>query len=143
MYRLFKGTVAEYRALHDWVARELGKPMECENCDIPANKYEWANISGEYLKDLSDWARLCTRCHRTIEKNIDDYSHLTKYGEEHHSWSGDYCRAGHKRTVENTRYRFYKNYKLAKKPGNKVSRVCRDCQKIYKLRHVSKKKESI
>lgn len=59
---------ANYFSIHDWVKIRLGKPSECENCGITdAKKYEWANISGLYLRDLSDWARLCVTCHRLID----------------------------------------------------------------------------
>jgi len=65
---LFKGSAREYNMLHRWVARNLGKPSECENCGrTDATKYHWANISGEYLWDLSDWARLCPNCHALID----------------------------------------------------------------------------
>lgn len=67
----WKGNNVGNKSLHQWVTRKLGKPSECENCStITAKKYEWANISGEYKRDLSDWARLCTRCHRLF----DDHS---------------------------------------------------------------------
>lgn len=61
----WKGDSVGYVALHDWVARYLGKPRECEECGTKtAKKYEWANTSGEYKRDLKDWIRLCTSCHR-------------------------------------------------------------------------------
>lgn len=59
---------AGYFSLHDWVKKRLGRPSLCENCGTTeAKKYEWANLSGECLRDLSDWARLCTTCHRLID----------------------------------------------------------------------------
>ena len=60
----FQGTPAEYRALHYWVSKQLGKPRECWECGTTdATYYDWSNVSGLYLKDLSDWRRLCRRCH--------------------------------------------------------------------------------
>lgn len=54
-----------YDALHEWVERWKGKPRECESCgDRKSRFYDWANKSGEYLRDLDDWLRLCRRCHR-------------------------------------------------------------------------------
>lgn len=69
---LFKGpfsTYSEYRSLHQWVARRLGTPQLCENCDNASGStiFDWANISGEYQKDLSDWARLCRWCHQNFD----------------------------------------------------------------------------
>lgn len=64
----YKGNKVSYYGLHAWVARWLGKPSYCENCESTDKKrYEWANISGEYLRDLSDWARLCKSCHCLID----------------------------------------------------------------------------
>lgn len=57
---------AKYSAIHKWVAKQLGQPLECENCGISGSnpyQFHWANISGDYTRDLSDWARLCARCH--------------------------------------------------------------------------------
>lgn len=60
----WKGDKANYYSLHHWVERWLGSPSECENCGTTeASRYEWANISGEYKRDLADWARLCKQCH--------------------------------------------------------------------------------
>lgn len=56
-----------YSAVHKWITYHYGAPAFCENCDIPAKRYHWANLSGEYLRDISDWARLCVRCHVLID----------------------------------------------------------------------------
>lgn len=53
-----------YRGIHNWVERRLGKPSVCSNCHtIDSKRYHWANISGEYKRDISDWVRLCVSCH--------------------------------------------------------------------------------
>lgn len=58
------GTSYGYRAAHKWVERRLGKPEGCSHCGTKEpRKYQWANLSGEYKKDLSDWIRLCIPCH--------------------------------------------------------------------------------
>jgi hypothetical protein len=64
----WKGENAGYGSKHKWVRRVLGVPSLCENCDTTeAKRFEWANLSGEYKRDISDWARLCTSCHRLID----------------------------------------------------------------------------
>lgn len=66
----WRGDTVKYIALHQWVARKLGKPMMCENCGNDAlqpRQYNWANVSGEYKRDISDWARLCVSCHHLID----------------------------------------------------------------------------
>lgn len=55
-----------YRNLHKWVIGALGRPTKCEHCGkdgLTGRKIHWANKSGKYIKDKSDWARLCVRCH--------------------------------------------------------------------------------
>ena len=64
----WKGEEVGYVALHEWVERNLGRPAKCEFCKtIDAKKFEWANKSGEYKRDLSDWVRLCTMCHNKYD----------------------------------------------------------------------------
>lgn len=66
----WKGEDVSYSGLHYWVARHLGKPQHCEQCGRTrgTKRYEWANKSGEYKRDLSDWLRLCVPCHRTMDR---------------------------------------------------------------------------
>ena len=81
----WKGDKVGYFALHKWIQRKLGKPQKCENpsCFYPrpykdrhehgklmfsSKKYEWANVSGEYKRDFSDWIRLCVSCHVAYDK---------------------------------------------------------------------------
>ncbi len=67
----WKGDKVSYRSLHYWVQRHLGKPKKCEDCgitDLRPRQYHWANISGKYMRDLSDWKRLCVKCHRKFDK---------------------------------------------------------------------------
>ena len=61
----WKGDNVGYGGLHAWVRRKLGTPQNCARCGTTtAKRYEWANISGEYRRDITDWIRLCTSCHR-------------------------------------------------------------------------------
>lgn len=61
----WKGDQVGYFALHAWLKRERGRPSKCEQCGTKsAKRYEWANTSGRYLRDFSDWRRLCVSCHR-------------------------------------------------------------------------------
>lgn len=119
-------TLHQYQYLHQWVASELGKDSLCENCGSTESKYyDWANISGEYRKDLSDWARLCRQCHHLF----DNFGYKVS-GDKHYRWSGDYCSKGHQRTEENTYWRYKKTY-----TENTISltkmRVCRPCKRAY------------
>lgn len=51
-----------------WVELHKGKPSLCEHCGTTeAKKFEWANISKKYKRELDDWIRLCTKCHRKFD----------------------------------------------------------------------------
>lgn len=70
---LWKGKNVSYTGLHQWVARKLGKPSKCKYCGTTnAKKFEWANISRKYFRNLEDWIRLCTSCHRKYDYKRTD-----------------------------------------------------------------------
>lgn len=58
---------AEYQKIHRWVIKQLGKAVKCVN-GCKSSKYEWSNISRNYLKDLSDWEQVCSKCHKKRDK---------------------------------------------------------------------------
>ena len=53
----------KYRKLHTWVESKKGKPKKCCFCKKETGRFHWANISGLYLDNLSDWMELCVSCH--------------------------------------------------------------------------------
>lgn len=63
----WRGDNVRYFALHAWVSRHRGKASRCENPDCKSRnpkRFEWANVSGEYNRDLNDFISLCITCHR-------------------------------------------------------------------------------
>lgn len=111
IYKKFKGTESQYTVLHNWVRSRLGRPSLCENCGTTvAARFEWANVSDNYLKDESDWVRLCSRCHRYIDGLNVIYDKVKTH-----------CFRGHEFTKENSYVR----------PGG--TRQCRKCRQIYEL----------
>ena len=59
-----------YMGLHAWVRKHLGKPNICEHCGksgLSGKKIHWANKSHKYLRDLTDWLRLCVPCHKKYD----------------------------------------------------------------------------
>ena len=65
---LWKGDRASYTAIHQWMRRHFGEPKRCEKCKTTkAKRFEWANISGKYLRGRADWIRLCTTCHHRMD----------------------------------------------------------------------------
>lgn len=70
---LWKGENASYRTQHKWIGRRVGKADHCELCgldSIPVGKkryFQWANISGEYKRDINDYIQLCLLCHKKFD----------------------------------------------------------------------------
>lgn len=81
----WKGDKVSYSGIHKWINKMLGKPDKCEHCGksgLKGHQIHWANISGKYLRDATDWKRLCARCH-VIYDNIGNRAWVTrrrKYG---------------------------------------------------------------
>lgn len=63
------GDYPKYRTLHMWVQKWLGTPTECKLCGAVGNghKMHWANISKTYKRDITDWIRLCVKCHKNYD----------------------------------------------------------------------------
>lgn len=64
----WKGDAAGYFALHDWIYRNKGKASYCSFDSMHvSHHFEWANISGAYLRNVDDYASLCIKCHRQYD----------------------------------------------------------------------------
>lgn len=62
--------LGSYWKAHRWVLKQMGKPMICSHCfNVNAKRYDWANISGNYKHELSDWRRLCVKCHINLDRH--------------------------------------------------------------------------
>lgn len=73
----WKGNAVRYGALHEWLYRRLGGARFCTNrlkhglpfrCSGVSKRYEWANRSRGYKRDLNDWVQLCHSCHVKADK---------------------------------------------------------------------------
>lgn len=67
----WKGNNAGYIALHEWVIRKLGQPNTCEHCEktgLFGHQIVWANKDHTYKRNLTDWLRLCAKCHKQYDK---------------------------------------------------------------------------
>lgn len=80
------GMEMTYSSVHTWVRRVAGKPSYCEICKSSnKDRYDWSNISGKYLRDLSDWQRLCRKCH--IDFDIENQGKSDKWRKSMEKYS--------------------------------------------------------
>jgi hypothetical protein len=112
--RRWKGDDASYVAKHMWIIKHYGNASKCSfNPSHVARRYEWANISGEYKRDISDYLELCPSCHRKY-----DYD---KKALKRGNGKKKICKHGHELT-EHTIYvdsRGYRNCKECRKESQK------------------------
>jgi len=104
-------TRSQYINLHIWVKTKLGTPKVCSKCGFKSenpNQFGWSNNSGKYLKDLSDWERLCKACHYRKDR-------------VKHTVTNNQCVRGHLLEGDN----------LYIKPS-RGSRECRECKRLWR-----------
>jgi len=61
----WKGDAVGYSGVHQWLRRKYGNANKCENkdCEGISKSYDWANLSGKYKRDRTDFMMLCKSCH--------------------------------------------------------------------------------
>jgi uncharacterized protein with PIN domain len=68
----FKHENAGYNAIHAWIRKHYGRAFKCFKCKTQlAKKYEWANVSGKYLRDINDYLQLCSSCHAIFDGRME------------------------------------------------------------------------
>jgi hypothetical protein len=71
-----------YSAIHSWVYRHYGKANRCVDCGENGRlHYQWANISGEYKRDISDWRQLCVPCHIRADRFPEILDHIKRISQ--------------------------------------------------------------
>lgn len=70
-----------YDGIHQWIRKHKGKANICSfNSDHKDTfRYEWANISGSYLRNVDDFVSLCVKCHRHYDLVRSNYMFAGKY----------------------------------------------------------------
>lgn len=70
---------AEYQRVHKWVYTNFGKADCCSNNKShKSSRYHWANISGEYKLEASDWKKMCPTCHKEHDGISDEFRELKR-----------------------------------------------------------------
>ena len=81
---MWKGDQAGYHPKHAWNTYNWGHPVACEHCGLEGENgvylkqgklmkrwnIQWANISGNYTRERSDWLGLCQPCHRKYDNKL-------------------------------------------------------------------------
>ena len=62
----WKGDDVGYFALHTWLNRNKERTGACEWCH-EERRTTFANLSGEYRRDVTDFAELCYPCHKVYD----------------------------------------------------------------------------
>lgn len=105
----WKGMRASYTAKHHWLLDNFTKKGVCEDCGKKSLTH-WANISGEYQRDIKDYKELCVSCHKKF-----DFGFL--------------CKRGHNLSGSNIRTR----------PDRPNTRICKLCEKMRIKKYINKK----
>jgi hypothetical protein len=102
-----------YDRVHKWARKHISGDL-CEHCgnDKLVKPLQRANISGEYLYDVSDWKVLCTTCHRAFD-NLDEKIKAKKQSRNH-------CIKGHSYIENPPKMRMVSGY---------MARICAVCVK--------------
>ena len=115
----WKGMNTKYISKHTWIHKHYGKANHCENpdCKHKSVSFDWANISGKYLREVGDYKQLCRSCHMFMD--------LIPYRERF--YKAEFCKHGHKFTKENTYFNYY---------GTKICKICDQINKAkYRLKN--------
>jgi len=66
----WKGDKVRYSAVHTWIRKLLPETYVCVRCN-KKGKTDLANKSGKYKRDVSDWERLCRKCHMESDERLE------------------------------------------------------------------------
>ena len=104
----WRGDEVGYYGIHSWVQKELGSPSECADCgDTSPRRYEWANISREYKRDINDWKRLCRPCHHKFDSISEKVWATREINGTARGWEIEkktHCKRGHEYNEIDTYY---------------------------------------
>ena len=131
----WKGDDVGYHALHAWVQRELGTPKKCVRCGTTkAKRYEWANISREYKRNLSDWERLCVSCHRKEGYERGEYETWNKGKSIQTNTGRTHIKPGQRLSIAT-------EFKKGLVPWNRYldPKHCKRCGELFQPREATRK----
>jgi len=68
----WKGDSVGKLSLHNWITVRMKSERKCVECGSCDN-VDLANISQNYMRDLSDWEWLCRRCHMKKDGRLNTF----------------------------------------------------------------------
>lgn len=102
----------KYMNVHQWLIRKYGRAQRCENeSQHIGRNYQWANVTGEYEKEVKNFKQLCRSCHAKLDMT-------------------EYCR-------EQTRKRMIGNTNC-RKPVSQQTKEGRELRRFVSLEEASK-----
>lgn len=85
----WKGDDVHIETLHQWIRKNKPKPELCECCGA-SPPYDLANISQNYIRDISDYEWLCRRCHMVKDGRLEALRAIAPYTMEIHKIQSNY-----------------------------------------------------
>ena len=64
----WKGDRVAYSTIHRWLSWVATKTGACSVCG-DERITQWANLSGEYRRDVRDFAEMCVPCHKRYDRD--------------------------------------------------------------------------
>lgn len=117
------------------MTRTLGRPSQCSRCGTQtAQRYEWANVSGQYRRDAADWVRLCVSCHRKEGYERGEYAAWNKGLKVQTNTGRTHIKKGQRISIAT-------EFKKGLVPFNKYlePRDCAQCHKSFQPREATRK----
>lgn len=68
----WKGQNISYKHIHGWMNKKYGKAFMCQFNPNHIGFFEWANLSGKYIRDRSDWIMSCHSCNIKMDNRKRD-----------------------------------------------------------------------
>jgi hypothetical protein len=78
---MWKGDMVGYGGVHRWIRNKRGRADKCEKCGAISgltkhgrNNIQYANLSGEYKRNITDWIALCISCHSKLDNKVMNFN---------------------------------------------------------------------
>jgi len=77
-------TINELAVIHKHLRAKYGSASECVFCDAPTHHFEWANVTGDYTKNIEDYLPMCLHHHRSLDNGTEQARNNFSKGQMGH-----------------------------------------------------------